>query len=246
MKNILIINMSNKCIVCGIPDYETLKKNGTFNKYFFMKDKYFNELECFFKKKTLFIMTNKRMEVYSKTKEDVIPLFNYLKKLTSFNLTLYSDSIYYFYYEKKDLDLFSKYLYLMDTLDYVKDNWLKRAGIQYSMIKIKLPNIKEKQIFIELFYRYYAPSLLNEIKEKFGINILNFNNYHELYIFLDKKGYVKKYYQQVIDDIKKEANNIEKSIEQKEIDKFKKKILKKSKPFHVNKNIINEIKKLNK
>jgi len=40
--------MSNKCIVCGIPDYETLKKNGKFNKNFFMKDKYFNELECFF------------------------------------------------------------------------------------------------------------------------------------------------------------------------------------------------------
>jgi len=62
-------------------------------------------------------MTKKIMEVYSKTKEDVILFFDYLKKLTSFNLTLYSDSIYFFYYEKKDLDLFSKYLYLMDKID---------------------------------------------------------------------------------------------------------------------------------
>ncbi len=120
----------------------------------------------------------------------------------------YTDTSFEYFYREKDIDLFIKYYYLSNQLINIKNDWLKKAGIQYLLNKIKIPTMKEKQIYIELFYRYYAPHLLDEVKEIYGTNILTFNNFEELYIYLNKKGYVKKYYDTIIHDIKKKSIEI--------------------------------------
>lgn len=237
--------MSRKCIVCGIKDYETIKKNGTFKKHLFSVDKYFNELECFFKNKSPFIIVNIHLDMkrFDVSESNIFILLDYIEKLNKSNVMIFKDTTYNYYYKEINIDLFTKYYYLFDNLNKVKDNWLKKAGIQYLISQIKFPSITQKQIFIELFYRYYVSSLIDEIKEKFGINLLDFNNFHELYNWLDKKGYVQKYYKKIIFDIKKEANDFNKSIKKKDIEKLKLSIKKKSTIFSINKKKFNEDKK---
>ena len=244
--------MSQKCIIWGIKGFETLKKNGSRETYFYIIDRRRNELECFLKKKILFIrnnrpnpknlekeIINRKYSIQETTKKNL----KYYIKLDKNNLMHYVDTSFEYFYREKDIDLFIKYYYLSNQLSSIKKNdWLKKAGIQYLLSKIKIPTMKEKQIYIELFYRYYVTHLLDEVKEIYGTNILTFNNFEELYIYLNKKGYAKKYYDTIIHDIKKKSIEIDKSIDKKELNKLKIKILNKSTIYKLDKKVYNYIK----
>ena len=46
---------TEKCVMCGIRDFETIKKTGKIKKTYFLLDKQFNEYRCFFEGKSIFI-----------------------------------------------------------------------------------------------------------------------------------------------------------------------------------------------
>ncbi len=48
-----------------------------------------------------------------------------------------------------------------------------------------------------LFYSQYIKLIKTELIEKYGIHMNNFQNYHELFVFLKKKGYVTHFYKKM-------------------------------------------------
>ena len=121
----------------------------------------------------------------------------------------------------------------------------------YKMSKIKFPKINEKSIFIQLFFSYYVQSLINEIELKYGVDLtLDFSNFNDLYNFLNKKGYVKKYYKEEIIKIKSYLKNINKKLKEdkNKIDNLKLKIENEEAEFNLGLNVkkyLIQTKKLN-
>ncbi len=48
-----------------------------------------------------------------------------------------------------------------------------------------------------LFYSRYIKLIQTELVEKYGVHMNDFQNYHELFLFLKKKGYVSHFYKQM-------------------------------------------------
>ena len=147
-----------------------------------------------------------------------------------------------YFYKKKDIRKLTKYIYFEDLIMTKGLTWIEKAGYRYLIIHEKYPTINDNHIFIEIFYKYYAPSLKNEIQEKYDIDISLKFNFEELYLFLKKKGYVKEYYTKIINDIKKKADEYnalsETKEEQNNLKIGYKSILKMSVPFKIDKKII--------
>lgn len=86
---------------------------------------------------------------------------------------------YYFlqYLQKKDIIFYNN----------LKNTMLKRLTLHFLYLRITYSEkIKNEQIFIIIFFQFY-------IKE-IAIPLDDFENYHTLYLFLKKHGYVNKYY----------------------------------------------------
>lgn len=65
-------------------------------------------------------------------------------------------------------------------------------------IFIKLyKDISSDELLTILFYSRYIKLIQSELVEKYGAHMNDFENYHQLYIFLKKKGYVKNFYQKM-------------------------------------------------
>ena len=93
-------------------------------------------------------------------------------------------------------------------------------------------NINNNEIFTVLFYNFYINLIKDEIKYFYDKNYGNIINYKELYIFLKEKGYVNEFYNVIVPYIKKNYKKIfKKIISDPEYIPFKKKMLKKIKPY---------------
>ncbi len=69
---------------------------------------------------------------------------------------------------------------------------LTANSIQLKLYSIKISN---QEFLTRIFYGLYVKYYLNkELIQKYGKDLKDFHNYHELYLFLKKKGYVKKFY----------------------------------------------------
>lgn len=104
------------------------------------------------------------------------------------------------------------YRFLTD-FDYKKDpKFIKQFLYKYSLnqedyfyrvlvvngIFVKLyKDISSDQLLTILFYSRYIKLIQSELVEKYGVHMDNFENYHQLYLFLKKKGYVKHFYKKM-------------------------------------------------
>jgi hypothetical protein len=65
-------------------------------------------------------------------------------------------------------------------------------------IFIKLcKDISSDEILSILFYSRYIKLIQSELVEKYGVHMNDFENYHQLYLFLKKNGYVKHFYKKM-------------------------------------------------
>lgn len=65
-------------------------------------------------------------------------------------------------------------------------------------IFIKLyKNISSDEILTILFYSRYIKLIQSELVQKYGVHMNDFENYHQLYLFLKKKGYIRHFYKKM-------------------------------------------------
>jgi hypothetical protein len=88
-------------------------------------------------------------------------------------------------------------------------NILNYMSFLYITNKLIFKKISNNTNFIKIFYECYISHIDVELKDKYNVSIHDFPNYHELYLFLKKKGYVKKYYNHFTQKIIKNANKLE-------------------------------------
>ncbi len=105
----------------------------------------------------------------------------------------YCISTFLLYYASK----YDKEFYNMFFGDTESEEGLIRTitanSIQYKLGSLNMSN---QELLTRIFYRLYVKYYLNkELIQKYGKDLKDFHNYHELYLFLQKKGYVKKFYQ---------------------------------------------------
>lgn len=244
--------MDKKCIVCAIPKFETVQKNGTFKKYLNMNERYINNYNCLLENKSMFYEeSNIDYEDDKKTQKNVLTYFhgefNYSKKIILILLKLeklkYRITFYkgIYIYKNNKIDHLAKYIYLKRFIyDPKSTDVIKKIAEVYKLSKIRYPKINDNSLFIQLFFSYYVQSLINEIELMYGIDLtLDFSNFNELYVFLKKKGYVKKYYNEEIPKVKiylKKINKILKANKNK-IDNLKIKLQKEETLFNLGLNI---------
>ena len=232
--------MDTKCLVCGIPNFERIQKDGTFSKYLKYKEKKIKEYTCLMKNESLFIIDQninnyKNNNVLSiklniksdETQKTIKKIFNKLVKL-KYYISIYKNQIYI--YLQKNIIKIAKYSYLMENeYNFKSKQLIKKLAVVYKINKLRFPKLSNKDLFIQIFYAFYIHSLIDEIYKKYKINLINdFDNYHEVYKFLKEKKYVKKYNEKIIPQIKNKVKSINHLLK-KESEKIK--------------NIKNEIKK---
>jgi hypothetical protein len=91
-------------------------------------------------------------------------------------------------------------------------------GIQLYLCKLKfMNNVTNTDFFIAIFFRFYILALKDEIVKKYGVNVvLDFNNYHSIYLFLKEKKYVSIFYKKIKKEIIQEYNKFKNFIKDKE------------------------------
>lgn len=244
--------MDKKCIICAIPKFETVKKNGNFKKYLSMNERYINNYNCLLQNKSMFYEeSNVDYENDKKTQQNVLKYFhgefNYSKKIILILLKLeklkYKITFYkgIYIYKTKNINKLATYIYIKRFIyDSKSLDVIKKMAEVYKMSKIKFPKINENSIFTQLFFSYYVQSLINEIELKYGVDLtLDFSNFSELYNFLNKKGYVKKYYKEEIIKVKNYLKILNKELKDKKnkINDLKLKIEKEEAEFNLGLNI---------
>ena len=76
------------------------------------------------------------------------------------------------------------------------DNHIILLSVYGIFIKL-YKQISSFDILTILFYSRYIKLIQPELVEKYGVHMNDFENYHQLYLFLKKKGYVKNFYQKM-------------------------------------------------
>lgn len=241
-----------KCVVCAIPKFETIQRNGKFKKYLNMNERYLNNYNCLIQGKSLFYEeSNVDYENNKKTQKNVLTYFHgdfdYSKRIIlmllkleklKYNITYYK-GIYI--YKKKNINLLSNYIYLKRFIyDSESKDVVKKMSEVFKMSKLRFPDINDKAIYTQLFFSYYVQSLIDEIEMKYGIDLtLDFSNFNELYLFLKKKGYVTKYYKEIVNKIKMNVKDINKKLKEDKdkINNLKIKILNETTNFDLGLNI---------
>ena len=225
-----------KCIMYAFPSFELIQKNGKFKKHLLRYERWKNNYSCFFHGKIEiledFIDTtiNSTSLEPDQSIEGLIEYIEYQLKLEDMGVYYYFRSNTRYYCKKKTLPLLASALLLEDNLK--KESQMnKKLAMHYRIAKLYFPSIKDKEIFIQLFYAVYVPSLIDEIEKKHGVNItLEFENYHETYKFLKKKGYVDYYFKTMVKETINALPEIDHWID-KNVKKFREEIKKKAVPY---------------
>ena len=149
-------------------------------------------------------------------------IFAYIQKNSNLNYIFFSDHKERIVLFDKNLiesfDIFLNILYIVQenlNSKKKKNSLLEILSIEFLYLRFSYcKKISDKDILIQLFYQIYIKDkkLKEEIKNKYNKDItLYFANYHDLYLFLKKEGYVKKfyneYYQYIKDNSEKIYNN---------------------------------------
>jgi len=228
--------MDYKCIYSLYPNLEGIKKDGTFKYQISFQEKKIYEINCLLQNKILF---HKNVILY-KMHLDIINQESYIKqviqfyflsklkyKIISYKYGNEQESTYYYIYKEENYNDILKYIY---TLRYIDEQdfennyttnmniFIKYMGIQLYLCKLKfMNNVTNTDFFIAIFFRFYILALKDEIVKKYGVNVvLDFNNYHSIYLFLKEKKYVSIFYKKIKKEIIQEYNKFKNFIKDKE------------------------------
>ena len=228
--------MDYKCIYSIYPNLEGIKKDGTFKYQISFHEKKIYEINFLLQNKILF---HKNVILY-KMHLNIINQESYIKqviqfyflsklkyKIISYKFGNEQESTYYYIYKDKNYNDILKYIY---TLKYINEQdfennytknmniFIKYMGIQLYLCKLKfMNNVTDTDFFIAIFFRFYILALKDEIVKKYGVDvILDFNNYHSIYLFLKEKNYVSIFYKKIKKEIIQEYNKFKKFIKDKE------------------------------
>jgi len=96
--------------------------------------------------------------------------------------------------------------------------FIKYMAVQLYLCKLKfMNNVTNTDFFIAIFFRFYILALKDEIIKKYGVNvILDFSNYHIIYLFLKEKNYVTTFYKKIKKEIIQEYNKFKNFMKDKE------------------------------
>jgi hypothetical protein len=92
---------------------------------------------------------------------------------------------------KKDPKFLKKFLYKYSLN---QEDFFYRVLVVNGIFVKLYKDISSNEILTILFYSRYIKLIQSELVEKYGVHMSDFENYHQLYIFLKKKGYVKNFY----------------------------------------------------
>ena len=101
-------------------------------------------------------------------------------------------SFLYFYASKYDKEFYN--MFFGDTES--EEGLIRAISANSIQFKLHSLNISYQELLTRIFYKEYVKYYINkELIQKYGKDLKDFHNYHDLYLFLQKKGYVKKFYQ---------------------------------------------------
>ena len=228
--------MDYKCIYSIYPNLEGIKKDGTFKYQISFQEKKIYEINCLLRNKILFyknvllyknINVTMNQESYIKQAIQIYFLSKLKYKIISYKYGDEQESTYYYFYKDENYNELLKYIY---TLKYINEQdfennytknmniFIKYMGIQLYLCKLKfINNVSNTDFFIAIFFRFYILALKDEIVKKYGINVvLDFNNYHSIYLFLKEKNYVSVFYTKIKKEIIQEYNKFKNFMKDKE------------------------------
>lgn len=228
--------MDYKCIYSIYPNLEGIKKDGTFKYQISFQEKKLYEINCLLQNKILFhknvILYKMHLDITNQEyhKKQVIQFYFLSKlnyKIISYKYGNEQESTYYYIYKDENYNDILKYIY---TLKYIDEQdfennyttnmniFIKYMGIQLYLCKLKfMNNVTNTDFFIAIFFRFYILALKDEIVKKYGVDVvLDFNNYHSIYLFLKEKNYVSIFYKKIKKEIIQEYNKFKKFIKDKE------------------------------
>jgi len=192
-----------------------LNKNGTVKFYRNINNRYLQLLLCVLNNKYSYQVLS-FPNFTAKDDENLLKQLIFFKYLTNSSLKYIvrknrtinprkSSSSYYFFKKSNK----EKVLTLLIFIDIVKNDLSFIDNLlDYAFFVKKLNFIKEEDIFISMFYEIYIKDIEKEMFEKYSKKISDFKNYHSLYLFLKKNGYVKKYYKEICPKLTSEHPNI--------------------------------------
>jgi hypothetical protein len=186
-----------------------LKKNGKYKYYpTFINN---NEILCVINKKQNLGTETNFPKLIGRNEDDI------LKKLIIFYIAQKKDlkyikikgtkNIYYFNQDKIDILYFIIYLQKNYYKLYGK-NIITDFKLFFLTGKLFYPKMSNTDHLIALFYQYYRFFL----SEKYKINLNDFANYHDSYLYLKKKGYISYYYNKFGPKIIKNYNKLKENI----------------------------------
>ena len=221
--------------------YNTIKKNlNVCNVYFpdLLPKNYINSEELNINKILFYIYLKKIKNLYyiDNPFNNNIKLFFYKNNIDYAIKTIFLRNIYDDKIKIKDNNTKNKFnIYISRNIFFIFSLIFLTYYISY-----KPKYIDENNIFVKMFYKNYIFEIRSEIKLLYNVDYKNFSNYKDLYNFLNKKGYVKRYYNEIVPNVKKMYKRILYTIENSNAyKKLKNMIIKKIKP--VSKIDINKI-----
>jgi len=229
--------MDYKCIYSIYPNLEGIKKDGTFKYQISFQEKKIYEINCLLKNKILFyknvllyksIYININEDSYKKQVIQKYILSKLKYKTISYKSINEQESTYYYYfYREENYNELLKYIYALKYINeqdfennYTKNMniFIKYMAVQLYLCKLKfMNNVTNTDFFIAIFFRFYILALKDEIIKKYGFNvILDFSNYHIIYLFLKEKNYVTTFYKKIKKEIIQEYNKFKNFMKDKE------------------------------
>jgi hypothetical protein len=126
--------------------------------------------------------------------------------------------------------------YIVEKDKFIKEYYyktlLRKLTTQFMISKLTY-NKSNNDILIILFYNVYINSIEDDLFKKYKKSLHHFKNYHDLYLFLKKKGYVKKYYENYAPKMIKNYNTFYLTlIKHNKINNFKNIFIKKCKDLN--------------
>ena len=169
-----------------------------------------------------------------------------LKKLLILNYAKINDLQYIVNDDKTTIIFFTKankdiiikikiFALLYENINPSEQNDIESYGRIYTILRLQTKDVHKHLILNYIFYTFYIIFIKDEIKQKYGVKLDDFPNYHELYLFLKKKGYVNIFYNEyskiIINSYKKYIKLYNNISTHKKYDKLKIKYEKKIKNF---------------
>ncbi len=148
----------------------------------------------------------KKLLIIKKAQEENLKYF-YKPIRNTINKDDYPDnSIFVFYDENLEKALYMEFLPYIKNIDelfyrefYPKDETKEENLIKYfatlgMKYKLSFLKISDEELLSLLFYHKYIFFIQKELIKKYGHSLKDFQNYHQLYLYLKSKGYIKLFF----------------------------------------------------